>query len=128
MPSFSLKYLDKVLSPEAVLSGWSNISVVTLTVALVFYHIVRKGSIKAQPRMAVVITLALMLVSILYIVIPLHSYVPRMHGVEEACKTDRTCGEKQQQDLTLSRTTNVYLGSALKLVELAIAYLIINTV
>ena len=128
MPSFSLKYFDKILRPEAVLSGWSNISVITLTVALVFYHIVRKGSIRAQPRMAVIITLALLLVSILYIVVPLHNYVPRVRRVEEACKMDKTCGEKQQEDLRLSKLTNVYLGSALIAVELAIAYLVINTV
>ena len=128
MPTFSLKYDDKMLTPEAVLSAWANISMITLTVALVFYHIVRKGSIKANPRFAVMITIGLLVVSILYMVVPLHNFIPRMHRVSEACKSDKRCGEQQQADLRLSTQTNVFLGTALILVELAIAYLVINTV
>lgn len=125
---FSLKYFDKILSPEAVLSAWMNISLISLTVALVFYHICRKGSIRVDGRIAAIVTILLVVISILYLLVPLHNYNPRIDRVVTACKNDKGCTKQQQADIELSKTTNVFLGNALILIEVVIAYLVINTI
>ena len=123
-----LKYTDEFYLPETLLSNWVNLSFIGLTTAMVFYKVALSESIKADKRLAVLITVILLLVCILYLIISVKNYNSRITGVINTCNLDPECLDKQVDEMKSTRRDNTILSIIVIIIELLIAYLVIRTI
>jgi len=120
-------YKDHFYTAEALLSSWMNLSILILTTAMLFYHLARVGSVAADKRLAAFIAISLLGCGVMYMVVSLRNYMPRINDILHACKKDDNCPESQQQRIEITKQVNFWMTSITIAVELSIAYLIFDT-
>ena len=126
--TFLMNESEKFYTPEALLSSWINLSILILTTAMLFYHLNHVQSIKADKRIAAIVAVSLLVCGIMYAVISLKNYVPRVNDVILSCKKDKNCPDAEVERMHITKTVNVAMTSITILVELIVAYLIFKTI
>jgi hypothetical protein len=127
MSNFLFTYTDQFYTPEAILSSWSNLSVLILTTSMVFYHLTRHNSIKVEKHLAAFIAIALLLTGMVYLILTLRNYIPRINDVITKCKTDKRCDSIQLNRIKETQRVNVIVTMLMIMIEMVIGYLIFNT-
>ena len=119
---------NKFYTFEGLLSSWIQTGITLLTTAMLFYHITRVKSIKTHKRLAVFITITLLLVSIVYLIVSLVNYLPRARQAIKLCKQEKQCPDSAARDL--QKTTVVYGIMVLItiIITLLIGFLVYNTI
>jgi hypothetical protein len=120
-----LFFSDDLYTPEALFSSWLNLSFFSVTTALLFYHMTQSKSIEADPRVAAVLAIALMLISCGYVYFSVGPYLERMDYVAHKCEVLKECSDKQQHSINRHKHIYMMLGYGTVLVESIIAFLII---
>ena len=126
--NFLYKHADQFYTPEALLSSWMNLSILILTTAMLFYHLNHVQSIKADKRLAGLVSIMLLVCGVMYLVISLKNYIPRVNDVIMACDSDEECSSGQVNRMKITKTVNVAMTSITIVIELVIAYLIFKTI
>ena len=126
--NFLIKDSDSFYTPEALLSSWINLSILILTTAMLFYHLNHVQSIKADKRLAALVSVSLLVCGVMYAVISLKNYVPRVNDIIFNCKKDKNCPETELNRMHITKTVNVAMTSITILIELIVAYLIFKTI
>ena len=93
--NFLYKHADQFYTPEALLSSWMNLSIIILTTAMLFYHLNHVQSIKADKRLAGLVSIMLLVCGVMYLLISLKNYIPRVNDVIMACDSDEGCSSSQ---------------------------------
>ena len=125
---FLSSYANQFYTPEALLSSWLNLSVLILTTSMLFYHINHVQSIKADKRLAALISISLLVCGVLYVVISLRNYIPRINDIIKECKQDPDCPEDAVERMQITKKVNVTMTTVTICIEVFIAYLIFKTV
>lgn len=120
-----LFFSDDLYTPEALFSSWLNLSFFSVTTALLFYHMTQSKSIEADPRIAAILAIALMLISCGYVYFSVGPYLERMDYVAHKCEVLKECSDKQQHSINRHKHIYMMLGYGTVLVESIIAFLII---
>jgi len=120
--------MDDVFSPEAIYASWMNMSYFALTTGMLFYHMTRKDSIKADKRLAAVIAISLLVVSVVYVVVAVIPYKMRLDRAVEECLVARGCNKEMADTIQNTARMNLATGVVTIAVELIICYLIFNTI
>ena len=126
--NFLIKDSDSFYTPEALLSSWLNLSILILTTSMLFYHLNHVQSIKADKRIAAVVSISLLICGVMYAVISLRNYVPRVNDVILSCKADKDCPEAELNRMHITKTVNVAMTTVTLVIELVVAYLIFKTI
>ena len=100
------RHMVQVYEPEALLTYWMNLSILALTTAMLFYHVTRLYSIKANKNLAAFIAIALL----------------------EACHHDHRCPDEHVERIATTKKLNVGMSVITIGIELVIGYLIFNTI
>lgn len=122
------KYTDEFYLPETLLSSWVNLSFIGLTTAMVFYKVSLSESIKADKRIAVLITVVLLLVCILYLFVSVRNYNIRISGVIKRCSKDPNCFSNHEKHMRNTQRDNSFLSVIVILIQLLIIYLVVRTI
>jgi len=120
--------MDDVFSPEAIYASWMNMSYFALTTGMLFYHMTRKDSIKADKRLAAVIAISLLVVSVVYVVVAVIPYKMRLDRAVEECLVARGCNKEMADTIRNTARMNLATGMVTVLVEMVICYLIFKTI
>lgn len=126
--NFNQIYSNEAYMPEAVLCNWITLSMMGITSAMVFYHISRSNTLKADKRLSALITITLLLVGVCFVVISVKNYSLRIIRVLRLCKNDSKCPDTRYDDIRASFRDNIILTILLIIVEIFIGYLVFNTV
>lgn len=122
----SIIYSDKVYEPESVFAGWLSLSYILLTMSLLFYHMSQVKSIKASKTMAASISIALVVISSLYMIYSIGHYIGRINHVINICKKDHLCNKQELTRLIIVKNSYVGLGIMTSIIQLCIVWLIYN--
>ena len=125
---FLSSYANQFYTPEALLSSWLNLSVLILTTSMLFYHINHVQSIKADKRLAALISISLLVCGVLYVVVSLRNYIPRINDIIMECKQDPDCPDAAVERMQITKQVNVAMTTITICIEIFIAYLIFKTV
>lgn len=122
-------YLSKhIYEPEALLTYWMNLSILALTTAMLFYHVTRLYSIKANKNLSAFIAIALLGTGVIYLSTALFNYIPRTNDILEACQHDHHCSAKHLERISTTKKLNVGMSVITICIELVIGYLIFKTI
>jgi len=66
-----------ILTPETIYASWTNVSIILLTAALLFYHMTKAGTLKIDKFSAAGISIGLITVDILFNITALITYYNR---------------------------------------------------
>ena len=122
------KHISAVYEPEALLTYWMNLSILALTTAMLFYHVTRLYSIKANKNLAAFIAIALLGTGVIYLSTALFNYIPRTNDILKACHHDHRCPDEHLQRIATTKKLNVGMSVITIGIELVIGYLIFNTI
>ena len=126
--TFLMNDSDKFYTPEALLSSWINLSILILTTAMLFYHLNHVQSIKADKRLAAIVSVSLLVCGVMYAVIYLIKFFTRVNFVFLSCIFDFFCTDEVVKRMHITKRVNVAMTSITILVELIVAYLIFKTI
>ena len=120
--------MDDVFSPEAIYASWMSLSYFSLTTGMLFYHMTRKDSIKADKRLAAAIAISLLVVSVVYVLIAVIPYKTRLDRAVQECLVARGCNKEMADTIRNTARMNLATGMVTVLVEMVICYLIFKTI
>ena len=72
----------EIIQPEILLSQWTAASFVLMTTSLLFYHMTRVSSLEMDPRIAGIIAVLMIVMSIVFEVQALVVYIQRVHRMD----------------------------------------------
>lgn len=125
-------YIDhyelQALTPDGILSGWTGNSLILLTSAMLFFHICQQKSIKIKGavnnKLPAYISVALILISIIYNFASLRAFQLRVTQVMGSCKRDPNCPDSHVKLINNMKIRDLILGYFLMFIECLVAYLI----
>ena len=121
------RYQLQALTPDGILSGWTGSSLILLTSAMLFFHICQQKSIKIKGsgnKLPAYISVALIIISIIYNFASLHAFKLRVTQVSNSCKRDPKCPDEHVKLINQMKTRDLVLGYSLMIIECLVAYLI----
>jgi hypothetical protein len=95
---------------------------------MLFYHITRLYSIKANKKLAAFIAIALLGTGVIYLSTALFNYIPRTNDILNACQNDHRCPDEHVKRIATTKKLNVGMSVITIGIELVIGYLIFNTI
>ena len=122
----SLLYGERVYGPEAILSGWVNLSCFLLANALLFYHMTRVRSLEMNSRVAGIFAITLMLISTAYTMFAIGPYAKRISNVIKQCLAESKCNNEQANESRWVFYQYMALGIFTVAIELGITYVMIK--
>ena len=121
------RYQLQALTPDGILSGWTSNSLILLTSAMLFFHICQQKSIKIKGtgnKLPAYISVALILIAIIYNIASLRAFQLRVNQVMSSCKRDPHCPDSDVQLINNMKIRDLVVGFFLILIECLVAYLI----
>ena len=122
----NLLYSERVYGPEAILSGWVNLSCFLLANALLFYHMTRVRSLEMDNRVAGIFAITLMLVSTGYTMFAIGPYARRIGSVIKQCLDESKCNNEQANESRWVFYQYMALGIITTIIELGITYVMVQ--
>jgi hypothetical protein len=101
---------------ETLYSAWTNVSIILLTAALLFYHMTKVKSIHVPIIPAMMVACGLIFIDIIYNLIGLIPYYTRTEKIIH----------KYSKDEKFYRNTMLFTGATFVLLELMICYWMIT--
>lgn len=95
----SILYSGDVYDPEVDFATWMNLAYIGATTSLLFYHMSRVKSVELDARIAAGVSVAIMLISIFYMMVSIVPYTRRMQHVADACKAAKACTDANLREL-----------------------------
>ena len=120
----SIIYSDKVYEPESVFAGWLSLSYILLTTSLLFYHMSQIKSLKSSRSIAAAISIALVVISCLYMIYSIGPYSERINHVINICKKDSLCNKEDLSKLVIVKKCYVGLCIMTSIIQIYIVWLI----
>ena len=120
--------MDDVFSPEAVYASWMNMSYFALTTGMLFFHLTRQKSITVNKHFAAFTAVALLVISVFYILVAIVPYKSRLDRALGECMKSDYCDMKRAHEIHRVEQVNVWMGWAAIVVNLVICYMIFNTI
>ena len=114
---------DHIYTPEMILTGWFNLSFISMTVAMVFYGIAMHQTM-AHHAFIELITVGLISLSIYYTYIGYMQYHDKLKYAINACQSNKTCSSVNMEQFKNSQTNVRLISAATVIISLLIAILI----
>tara|TARA_B100001093_G_C26675979_1_gene948313 strand:- start:561 stop:1025 length:465 start_codon:yes stop_codon:yes gene_type:complete len=114
----------EIIQPEILLSQWTAASFVLMTTSLLFYHMTRVSSLEMNPRIAGLISVAMIIMSIVFEVQALVVYVQRVSRMDTV--SNATLIIKSIRTERKVSKSYIAVISILVLVQLFIAWVIVS--
>ena len=114
----------EIIQPEILLSQWTAASFVLMTTSLLFYHMTRVSSLEMDPKIAGLISMAMIIMSIVFEVQALIVYVQRVSRMDTVSNTTSVIKSIR----TERKVSKSYIAviSLLVLLQLFIAWVIVS--
>jgi hypothetical protein len=122
----NLLYSERVYGPEAILSGWVNLSCFLMANSLLFYHMTRVHSLEMDNRVAGIFAIILMLVSTGYTMFAIGPYARRIGSVIKQCLNESKCNNEQANESRWVFYQYMLLGVVTTLIELGITAVMVK--
>ena len=113
----------EIIQPEILLSQWTAASFVLMTTSLLFYHMTRVQSLEMDPRVAGIISVAMLVMSIVFEIQALVVYTQRVARMDTV-STDSQVISSIVTERKVSKSYMVVI-SVLVILQLFIAWVII---
>ena len=114
----------EIIQPEILLSQWTAASFVLMTTSLLFYHMTRVESLEMNPQIAGLISVAMIIMSIVFEVQALVVYVKRVSRMDTVSKSSQLISSIRTER-TVSKSYVVVI-SILVILQLFIGWVIIT--
>jgi hypothetical protein len=121
----SILYSGDVYDPEVDFATWMNLAYIGATTSLLFYHMSRVKSVELDARIAAGVSVAIMLISIFYMIVSIVPYTRRMQHVADACKAAEACTDANLRELRETVLGVQIVGIATTVIMLFICGLIV---
>ena len=108
-----------VYNPELLLSNWTNVSFVLMTVALLFYHMTRRRTLEMDRRLAGLFAVSIIIMSVVFAIQSLLIYAKRLGRLKNKDETDFI-----RQEIGISHTY-IVVNSILIVIAVGIAIVIL---
>ncbi len=108
-----------VYNPELLLSNWTNVSFVLMTVSLLFYHMTRRRTLEMDRRLAGVFAVSIIVMSVVFAIQSLVIYAKRLGRLKKKTETGFI-----QQEIGISHTY-IIVNSILIVISVGIAIVIL---
>ncbi len=108
-----------VSNPELLLANWTNVSVILMTVSLLFYHMTRRRTLEMNRRLAGVFAISIIIMSVVFAIQSLVIYSKRLSRLKKKKETDFI-----QQEISISHTY-IIVSSILIVIAVGIAIVIL---
>ena len=111
--------------PEVDFATWMNLAYIGATTSLLFYHMSRVKSVELDARIAAGVSVAIMLISIFYMIVSIVPYTRRMEHVAITCKEAKACTDANLRELEETVMGVQVVGMATMMIMLFICGLIV---
>lgn len=128
MNNFLFRSSDKLYTYEGLLSSWIQTSITLLTTAMLFYHITRVNTLKADRSLAALITIVLLIISTVYLVLSLINYIPRVQEAIKLCDKEENCNYNNSNYLRKTMITYSAMVSVTIIIQIIIGYMVYDTI
>ena len=126
----SEEYIETVKlvnEPEGVFIHWVSVSLITITVAMIFYGFAIEKNV-FHPILTAILAIGLMLLAVFNIYSGIFLFYTKMKLLVESCEKDSFCKLKGLSRLKFIKNHLLFLGSSIGFFELLIAlFVIMNT-
>lgn len=117
-------YKNDVWTPESLYAGWLAVSILVMTVSLLFYHMTRVKSLEMEPKTAGIFSVILIIISFVFNISALVTYWDRIGASirnEQRVSQER---KKQLSNESHYRIMYLVLGTIYSFVQLWICVVI----
>ena len=114
----------EIIQPEILLSQWTAASFVLMTTSLLFYHMTRVSSLEMNPHTAGLISVAMIIMSIVFEVQALIVYVKRVSRMDTVSESSQLIASIRTER-TVSKSY-IAVISILVLLQLFIGWVIVT--
>lgn len=121
----TILYSGDVYDPEVDFATWMNLAYIGATTSLLFYHMSRVKSVELDARIAAGVSVAIMLISIFYMIVSIVPYTRRMEHVAVTCKEAKACTDANLRELEETVMGVQVVGMATMMIMLFICGLIV---
>lgn len=121
----TILYSGDVYDPEVDFATWMNLAYIGATTSLLFYHMSRVKSVELDARIAAGVSVAIMLISIFYMIVSIVPYTRRMEHVALTCKEAKACTDENLRELEETVMGVQVVGIATMVIMLFICGLIV---
>ena len=121
----TILYSGDVYDPEVDFATWMNLAYIGATTSLLFYHMSRVKSVELDARIAAGVSVAIMLISIFYMIVSIVPYTRRMEHVAITCKEAKACTDANLRELEETVMGVQVVGMATMIIMLFICGLIV---
>ena len=118
-------FTEKEWFPESIYTNWLADSLILMTSALLFYHMVRTESLNIDYRIAAFFAVSLIFCSVGIGIVSLYPYFQRMQEVLKNTDEENTEQAKRER---VYRNLYIVFGGIIILIQLGIAIFIIRGV
>ena len=121
-----VEYNKKIYSPEVILSSWLNLTLISITTCLVFYHMTRLKTIEMEPHIALIFSLILIIISMSFTIVAIFPYNNRINDIIDLCKKDKLCKKYTLNEINKVKYSFIGLAILTIVIEIGIGVLIIK--
>ncbi len=114
--------IELVNEPEAMFTNWISLSLITITVAMIFYGIADNSN--AYPLLSSFLAISLMFIAIMYIYSGTHLFLDKMALMIKGCEENKVCFP-QVNRIKYIKNRLLFLGIATGIFELFIALFVV---
>jgi len=120
----STSSVEMVYEPEALFTHWISLSLITVTVAMIFYGIADSKNIM-HPVLTATLAIGLMFISIFYIYSGVYLFKNKMDYLIAKCKQNNACKIDGMERMLYIKNHLLFLGLSTGFFELLIAFFVI---